>query len=84
MASKRRSIVEGVIVGGVIGLLGGGGFAGIETVCIAVASTSESSEFCGEGEYGNGELGSGIGLGLDRGAGSEVDGIVRGIGESDA
>ena len=76
MASKGRGIVEGVIIGGVIDLLGGRGFAGIETVCIAVASTSESSEFCGEGKYGNGDegwdeergrgTGDGVGGGRDR------------------
>ena len=63
MASKRRGTVEGVIVGGVIGLLSGIGFAGIKAVCIAVASTSESSELCGEGEYGKERL---LGLGLER------------------
>jgi len=63
VASKRRGTVEGVIIGGVIGLLSGIGFAGIEAVCIAVASASESSKLCGEGEYGKERLGLGLDVG---------------------
>ena len=48
---RPRRVVERVVVGGVLGCLSGGGFCGVEVVGVSVAGTSESSEFCGGGQY---------------------------------